>query len=96
MPRYLAGKRVEVRGDVVRRPAIPVAIAAKHLREVVLLRGADDECKQTSGDVPPAVPIFEVQLGVDFRVPKLRGWEARLEGGFYDAFYLGGGIGYTF
>jgi hypothetical protein len=47
-------------------------------------------------DVPPAVPIFNVQLGVDFRVPKLRGWEARLEGGFYDAFYLGGGIGYTF
>ena len=47
-------------------------------------------------DVPPAVPIFNVQLGVDFRVPRLRGWEARLEGGFYDAFYLGGGIGYTF
>jgi hypothetical protein len=47
-------------------------------------------------DVPPAVPIFNVQLGVDFRLPKVRGWEARLEGGFYDAFYLGGGIGYTF
>jgi hypothetical protein len=47
-------------------------------------------------DVPPAVPIFDVQLGLDFRLPKLRGWEARIEGGFYDAFYLGGGIGYTF
>ena len=47
-------------------------------------------------DVPAAVPIFAVQLGVDFRLPKVRGWEARLEGGFYDAFYLGGGIGYTF
>lgn len=47
-------------------------------------------------DVPPAVPIVNVQLGVDFRLPKVRGWEARLEGGFYDAFYLGGGIGYTF
>jgi hypothetical protein len=47
-------------------------------------------------NVPPAVPIFSVQLGVDFRLPKLRGWEARLDGGFYDAFYLGGGIGYTF
>ena len=47
-------------------------------------------------DVPPAVPIFNAQLGVDFRVPKLRGWEARLEGGFYDAFFLGGGVGYTF
>ena len=47
-------------------------------------------------DVPAAIPIFAVQLGVDFRLPKVRGWEARLEGGFYDAFYLGGGIGYTF
>ena len=49
-----------------------------------------------SGDVPPVVPIINAQLGVDFRVPKLRGWEARLEGGFYDAFYLGGAVGYTF
>jgi hypothetical protein len=49
-----------------------------------------------SADVPAAVPILSAQLGVDFRLPKLRGWEARLEGGFYDAFYLGGGIGYTF
>jgi hypothetical protein len=49
-----------------------------------------------SADVPAAVPILSAQLGVDFRVPKLRGWEARLEGGFYDAFFLGGGVGYTF
>jgi hypothetical protein len=47
-------------------------------------------------DVPPAVPIFNVQLGLDFRVPTIRGWEARIEGGFYDAFFLGGGVGYTF
>lgn len=47
-------------------------------------------------NVPPAVPIFNVQLGLDFRVPTIRGWEARIEGGFYDAFFLGGGVGYTF
>jgi hypothetical protein len=47
-------------------------------------------------DVPAAVPILNAVLGVDFRVPTLRGWEARLEGGFYDAFFLGGGVGYTF
>ena len=68
--------------------------------------GDPNQCTHNSNDsqtsvgplpnVPGAVPIFNVQLGVDFRVPKLRGWEARLEGGFYDAFYLGGGIGYTF
>jgi len=42
------------------------------------------------------VPILNAVLGVDFRVPTLRGWEARIEGGFYDAFFLGGGVGYTF
>ncbi|HLK92567.1 MAG TPA: hypothetical protein VKZ18_21915 [Polyangia bacterium] len=47
-------------------------------------------------DVPAAVPILNAVLGVDFRVPTLRGWEARIEGGFYDAFFLGGGVGYTF
>jgi hypothetical protein len=47
-------------------------------------------------DVPAAVPILNAVLGVDFKVPTLRGWEARLEGGFYDAFFLGGGVGYTF
>jgi len=49
-----------------------------------------------SSDVPPAIPIINAVLGLDFRLPKVRGWEARLEGGFFDAFYLGGGVGYTF
>jgi hypothetical protein len=26
----------------------------------------------------------------------VRGWEAKIEGGFYNAFFLGGGVGYTF
>jgi hypothetical protein len=46
--------------------------------------------------VPPVVPIVNVVLGVDFRLPKVRGWEATIEGGFYDAFFLGGAVGYTF
>jgi hypothetical protein len=65
--------------------------------------GDTSQCKpvatSTTGelaDVPAAVPILNAVLGVDFRVPTLRGWEARLEGGFYDAFFLGGGVGYTF
>jgi hypothetical protein len=48
------------------------------------------------GNVPPALPIVNVIVGVDFRVPRIRGWEAKIEGGFYDAFFLGGGVGYTF
>jgi hypothetical protein len=47
-------------------------------------------------NVPPALPIVNVLVGMDFRLPNVRGWEAKIEGGFYDAFFLGGGIGYTF
>jgi hypothetical protein len=45
---------------------------------------------------PNFLPIVNILLGVDFRLPQVRGWEARLEGGFYDAFFLGGAVGYTF
>jgi hypothetical protein len=47
-------------------------------------------------NVPSALPIVNVLVGMDFRVPRVRGWEAKVEGGFYDAFFLGGGVGYTF
>jgi hypothetical protein len=47
-------------------------------------------------NVPPALPIVNVLVGFDFRLPQVRGWEAKIEGGFYDAFFLGGGVGYTF
>ena len=45
---------------------------------------------------PPVLPIVNIVVGVNFRLPQVRGWEARIEGGFYDAFFLGGGVGYTF
>jgi hypothetical protein len=47
-------------------------------------------------NVPPVLPIVNLVIGVDFRLPQVRGWEATIEGGFYDAFFLGGGVGYTF
>lgn len=47
-------------------------------------------------NVPPVIPIVNVLAGVDFRLPHVRGWEAKLEGGFYNAFFLGVGVGYTF
>jgi hypothetical protein len=47
-------------------------------------------------NVPPVVPIVNVVVGVDFRLPRVRGWEAAIEGGFYDAFFLGGAVAYTF
>ncbi|HEY5449051.1 MAG TPA: hypothetical protein VIQ54_09885 [Polyangia bacterium] len=45
---------------------------------------------------PPVLPIVNLLVGVNFRLPQVRGWEARLEGGFYNAFFMGGAIGYTF
>jgi hypothetical protein len=89
---------------------VGIGILGGHIERTKNLAGCTDAnagdtsmCKPTANsitgelaEVPPAVPIFNVQVGVDFRLPKVRGWEARLEGGFYDAFYLGGGVGYTF
>jgi hypothetical protein len=45
---------------------------------------------------PPVLPILNAIIGVNFRLPQVRGWEARIEGGFYNAFFVGGAVGYTF
>jgi hypothetical protein len=52
--------------------------------------------QSSSSDVLPLVPIVNVLAGVDFRLPDVKGWEAKLEVGFFDAFFAGLGIGYTF
>jgi hypothetical protein len=46
--------------------------------------------------VPGAIPVLNLVLGMDFKVPSVPGLEFRLEGGFYDAFFLGGTVGYIF
>ena len=79
---------------IIHSPACTDATAGN--TSVCMPSAADKTMTFVSGDVPPVVPIINVQVGLDFRVPKLRGWEARLEGGFYDAFFLGGAVGYTF
>ena len=52
--------------------------------------------RSPSSDVLPVVPIVNVLVGMDFRLPETKGWEAKIEGGFFDAFFVGLGIGYTF
>jgi hypothetical protein len=47
-------------------------------------------------NVPPVLPIVNILVGLNFRLPQVRGWEAKIEGGFYNAFFLGTGVGYTF
>jgi hypothetical protein len=57
---------------------------------------ANNPHRFSDGNVPPVIPVVNAVVGVDFRVPSIRGWEATIEGGFYDAFFLGGSVGYTF
>jgi hypothetical protein len=47
-------------------------------------------------NVPGAIPILNMTLGVDLVLPELQGFEARLEGGFYNAFFVGLAFGYVF
>lgn len=47
-------------------------------------------------NVPGAIPVLSMLIGAEFRHPELPGFEMRLEGGFYDAFFLGLGAGYVF
>ena len=46
--------------------------------------------------VPSAIPIINLLFGLDFPVPDAKGLEFRIEGGFYDAFFLGASAGYLF
>jgi hypothetical protein len=48
-------------------------------------------------DIPGAFPILNLVVGLDFRIPDLvPGLEARLEGGFHDAFFVGTSFAYVF
>ncbi len=58
--------------------------------------GPDDPKRFREDGVPGAFPIVNLNAGVDFRLPELPGFEARIEGGFYDAFFLGLGLAYVF
>jgi hypothetical protein len=46
--------------------------------------------------VPSALPIINLLFGLDFPIPDAKGLEFRLEGGFYDAFFVGVSGGYAF
>ncbi len=46
--------------------------------------------------VPSAIPIINLLFGLDFPVPDAKGLEFRVEGGFFDAFFIGGSAGYVF
>ncbi|HEX7500682.1 MAG TPA: hypothetical protein VF524_10325 [Polyangia bacterium] len=46
--------------------------------------------------IPGAIPIINLLFGLDFPIPDAKGLEFRIEGGFFDAFFVGGTAGYVF
>ena len=46
--------------------------------------------------IPPAIPVLNLVFGLDFRIPQAPGLEFRLDAGFFDALFLGGGVGYIY
>ena len=46
--------------------------------------------------IPGAIPIINLLFGLDFPIPDAKGLEFRIEGGFYDAFFIGATGGYVF
>jgi len=58
--------------------------------------GPGDPHRFKDGNVPGAIPILNLVTGLDFHIPQAKGLELRLEGGFYNAFFLGLAAGYLF
>jgi hypothetical protein len=58
--------------------------------------GPADAHRFKESSVPGAIPILNLTLGMNIRFPELKGFEVRFEGGWYNAFFLGGGVGYAF
>lgn len=58
--------------------------------------GPMDPHRFVEDDVPGAIPIINLLLGFDFHIPDVKGLELRLEGGWYDAFFVGLAAGYLF
>jgi len=48
------------------------------------------------GSIPAVIPLINLVAGVDFRIPTVPGLEFRLEGGFYNALFLGGAAAYVY
>jgi hypothetical protein len=95
--RYGAGFGVGIlSGHIVRTYAHNGQCTAANAGDTSVCRPGPNDQPFASDSVPPAVPILNVDVGVDFRIPRVKGLEARLDGGFYDAFFLGGGVGYAF
>lgn len=55
-----------------------------------------DPSRYKDGNVPPVIPIVNVLGGIDVMHPDIKGLNLRIEGGFFNAFFLGGALMYAF
>ena len=58
--------------------------------------GPGDPHRFEETSIPGAIPIINLLFGLDFPIPDAKGLEFRVEGGFFDAFFIGGTAGYVF
>lgn len=58
--------------------------------------GPGDPHRYKESSVPGAIPIVNMLIGMNFRLPDVKGFEMRVEGGFYNAFVIGLTAGYLF
>ena len=58
--------------------------------------GPDSPHRFRENSIPPAIPVLNLVFGLDFRIPQAPGLELRLDAGFFDALFLGGGVGYIY
>jgi hypothetical protein len=59
--------------------------------------GTDDRAGRFKDqDVPGAIPVLQILGGVDFRIPEVKGFEARWQFGFYNALFTGLAFAYVF
>jgi hypothetical protein len=83
-------------------PAAPICDTSAKCNEDALTRSQgtgdqwNDPHRFEETSVPGAIPIINLLFGVDFPIPDAKGLEFRLEGGFFDAFFVGGAAGYVF
>ena len=59
-------------------------------------QGPDNPRRFQETNIPGAIPIINLLFGLDFPIPDAKGLEFRVEGGFFDAFFVGGTAGYVF
>ena len=88
---------------VISRDGTPICDASAKCNETALAGtatgqdfGPGDPHRFQETSIPGAIPIINLLFGLDFPVPDAQGLEFRIEGGFYDAFFLGGTAGYVF